>query len=279
MGSNYGGGIGGVPIYVHDPAGQYPIDPGNNLDPRNGWLPPHSLSGVIIDASLNEAGFERVKDVVERMLDNNSVFNDMIKAYKNPIPGSKPKTLIIKKENFSTLPIYNGKNTSRTAAHVVQNSNGEMELSFNTQINWQVVPVVRIANTLLHEGVHAKKAAVIIESHPNGIAHDIYYFMQLEPSSDPLLKEYLSTYPDLDVADHNLMADHYRPTIAEGVMEFMSENCEVNVPATDKPKYEALAWLGLETHSIVWKAKSIFEKDNITIIISNLVNSLPQTCE
>jgi hypothetical protein len=40
LGSNYGGGIGGVPIYVHDPAGQYPIDPSNNLDPRNGWLPP-----------------------------------------------------------------------------------------------------------------------------------------------------------------------------------------------------------------------------------------------
>lgn len=109
LGSNYGGGIGGVPIYLHDPAGQYPIDPGNNLDPRDGWLPFEppmhpALAKIYNSASiLNKSQKAKLNKSFTEMYNTSLLFKTMADDLGN----GEPIIFLVEAYSQTNLGSYN----------------------------------------------------------------------------------------------------------------------------------------------------------------------------
>ncbi len=252
MGSNYGGGIGGVPIYVHDPAGQYPIAPGNNLDPRNGWLPFIWQSGIELDASLNAAQYAKVKSVVESMIQNNSVVQPFLDYFRG-LAGRHGKRLVIKMENLD------GFTSGSTSAE-----QGVITIKFNARKLYGKTTYGEIANTFVHELIHAFIHAIVMDTNDSNLPvtstqmsdAEIQNFLSTLIGTDKQFvydyffgegKNYYNQAPmngnsKTSAPHHNIIADLYLTTIAQAVMEY------TGAPASQLDSYIALAWWGLDQH-------------------------------
>ncbi|MDX1904604.1 MAG: hypothetical protein SFU27_10640, partial [Thermonemataceae bacterium] len=206
--------------------------------PRKPLLP--KKGGITLDTSLDNPKYARLKCVVEFMLEHNEVLNRYLAPYQENSTGKSMK-LTIKVGNTGGF----GKFANCDGTW------GNMTITFtdNDFQDLSLISAVDIAFSFLHEAKHAYWDSIVMEAHPHMSSADYtYYLAPGYPNIEPLLKEYLRRYQaqqlnDVNPAHHNLMADHYRAELAEGVMEFVREKYDRNVAETDRPKYENWAFL------------------------------------
>ena len=144
-------------------------------------------------------------------------------------------------------------------------------------INYQ--PNTLLAQTIIHEVIHAEFFRQIIEAIGNGTYSTDYdeVVNALENSKYQKLSNYIKTKEDWS---HNYMAEQFRRAIGRVTQEF-NTGIFVDSNQTPLPLYTSLAWRGLDEFDVTaWTNLSPQVQYDIHNSINNFtINNSNQTCQ
>ncbi|WP_420574190.1 hypothetical protein [Kordia sp.] len=163
---------------------------------------------------------------------------------------------------------------------ITLNNNNQPNSFKNVNFN----PNLFVANTIIHEVIHAEFLRQILEeiglgNLPNVTPEEA--IASLENGDLHIIYEYFRTTKDWS---HNYMADYYRGTFARATQEFDTGTV---VPINEEPLqlYKDIAWLGLMNYPnqtptiIAFQQLPTSEKNRILIVLNDLLeNNANETC-
>jgi hypothetical protein len=209
----------------------------------------------------------RVKCIYQRLMNSNSKFKNAIQKFDGEFPVSHLKLSINNQleENVYgiTLPPVN---------YVT-----EIQFSEN---NFRSLSDLGSATVFAHEIIHAEIFRKMLSAAQRGTLNSkspqeqIILVNSLKNNFPGLYDYYEKRFKS--TWNHEMMANHYRSTIADAIQEFDNNHLP-------RATYEAVAWVGLgkldrNTTTIAWDNLSPEEKAKINKLISENFYNGPSTC-
>jgi len=213
----------------------------------------------------------RVKCIYQRLMNSNSKFKNSIQKFDGQFPVSHLKLSI---NNHLEENVYGI--TLLPVDYVT-------EIQFN-ESSFNGLSDLGRATVFAHEIVHAEifrkmlsaaqVGTLLPDSSNMTIQQQTDYVKSLKNNFPGLYEYYLTRYKP--TWNHEMMANHYRSTIADIIQEFDNSRLP-------RSTYEAVAWLGLgeletNTSTIAWKNLSIEQKAIIKALINENFYNGPSTC-
>ncbi len=213
----------------------------------------------------------RVKCVYQRLMNSDSKFKNAIQKFDGQFPVSHLKLSINNNLESNVYGI-----TLLPVDYVT-------EIQFNEN-SFNGLSDLGRATVFAHEIIHAEifrkmlsaaqLGTLLPDSSNMTIKQQTDYVKSLKNNFPGLYEYYFTRYKP--TWNHEMMANHYRSTIADVIQEFDNNRLP-------RSTYEAVAWLGLgkletNTSTIAWEKLSVEQKAVINALIKENFYNGPSTC-
>jgi hypothetical protein len=213
----------------------------------------------------------RVKCVYQRLMNSDSKFKNAIQKFDGQFPVSHLKLSINNNLESNVYGI-----TLLPVGYVT-------EIQFNEN-SFNGLSDLGRATVFAHEIIHAEifrkmlsaaqLGTLLPDSSNMTIKQQTDYVKSLKNNFPGLYEYYFTRYKP--TWNHEMMANHYRTTIADVIQEFDNNRLP-------RSTYEAVAWLGLgkletNTSTIAWEKLSVEQKAVINALIKENFYNGPSTC-